>query len=300
MRIDGKLLASSILASLREEVETLKKGGISPHLVVILVGDDPASVAYVKQKKLRGEEIGMIVTVQHFNVNVSTNEIILAIEQFNSDSNVHGIIVQQPLPPHINVQKITEATDPKKDVDGFHPQSEFTPPIAEGVEEILKNIFYEIASSSSILLPRRAKRYRQAGHNDNSFHNWLRGRNIVVIGKGETGGLPIINKLKKLEAEPIVIDSKTENTEDIKKQADIIVSCVGKPKIIKPDEIKKGVILLSIGMFRGEDGKLHGDYEEDDIKNIASYYTPVPGGVGPVNVAMLLKNVVKSAMTKIQ
>ncbi|MDP3941333.1 MAG: bifunctional 5,10-methylenetetrahydrofolate dehydrogenase/5,10-methenyltetrahydrofolate cyclohydrolase [bacterium] len=274
MRIDGKLLASSIVTTLREEVSVLKIKGIIPHLAVILVGNDPASVAYVNQKKLKGESIGMQVSVQNYIEHVTTEELILVIKKLNKDNNTHGIIVQQPLPSHIEAHKITEATDPKKDVDGFHPHSSFTPPIAEAVEEILKTV---------------------AAEKNEVFKDWIKTQSIVVIGKGETGGAPIIERMKKLGVAPTVIDSRTEHPQSVKKSADIIISCVGKEGVVKPEDLKPGVILLSIGMYRGKDSKLHGDYEEDVIKNIASYYTPVPGGVGPVNVAMLLKNLIDAA-----
>jgi methylenetetrahydrofolate dehydrogenase (NADP+)/methenyltetrahydrofolate cyclohydrolase len=134
-----------------------------------------------------------------------------------------------------------------------------------------------------------------AGESNQPFENWITNKSITVIGKGETGGKPIIQKLRALGVNPNIIDSKTHNPQSLKKSADIIISCVGKLQVIQADELKEGVILFSIGMSRGEDGKLHGDYEENEVKDIASYYSPVPGGVGPMNVAMLLKNVIDSA-----
>lgn len=285
MRVDGKLLATAFLDDLSAIVLRLKEKHITPHLVVILVGNDPASEAYVRQKQLKGEGIGMRVTLVRFEEDVTSEELLSAIQQYNNDASVHGLIIQQPLPSHIDVQKLILATDPMKDVDGFHPNSAFTPPIAEGVEELLKFIFHKIASSPAT----------PDSRDNNSFLTWLKSKNIVVIGKGETGGMPIIQKMKKLGVTPFVIDSKTPDPLSVKKQADIIVSSVGRARMVKADELKKGVVLLSIGMFRGDDGKLHGDYEEDEIKDIASYYTPVPGGVGPMNVAMLLRNVVQAA-----
>lgn len=272
MRIDGKEIAASIFSALRESVVLLKKKNITPHLVVILVGNDPASVAYVNQKKKRGEEIGINVSIHHYKDTVTTAELLKTIKQCNNDSNVHGIIVQQPVPKHIDIQKIITTTDPRKDVDGFHSHSSFVPPIAEAAIEILK----------------------KTEQND-TFPSWLKKQEIVVIGKGETGGTPIINKLQTLGATVRVIDSKTTNPEKLTRKATIIISCVGRPDIITKNNITKGVILLSIGMFRGDDGKLHGDYEEEDIKDIAKYYTPVPGGIGPINVAMLLKNTLLAA-----
>lgn len=282
MKVDGRKIAQHLLDNLKKDVHDLKTKGIKPHLAVILVGYDQASHAYVRQKKLKGEQIGMIVSIHEFDVNISEDKILSTIQQFNNDTNIHGIVIQQPLPEHIDAKKLVEATDPSKDVDGFHSGSTFTPPIAEAAIEILKEIYFSSESGNNNLAIKQ-------------FNNWLHSKNIVVIGKGETGGTPIRNKLEKLGAAVTVVDSKTENPNEITKHADIIISCVGRANIIKGENIKEGAILLSVGMFRGEDEKLHGDYEEDDIKDIAEYYTPVPGGIGPVNVAELLGNVINAA-----
>lgn len=287
MKVDGKKLAEAFLNDLAILVTSLKEKDIIPHLVVMLVGSDPASEAYVRQKQLKGEAIGMMVTVKNYESSITTDELLKELRAYNTNPLIHGIIVQQPLPSHITVRSLIEATSPKKDVDGFHNDSAFTPPIAEGVEEILRYIFNEITSPQGV--------HNNLHLNDKEFLVWLQQKNVVVIGKGETGGMPIIQKMRRLGIEPVIIDSKTVDPTKMKKQADIIISCVGRSRVVKPDELKQGVILLSIGMFRGEDGKLHGDYDIDEIKDIASYYTPVPGGVGPMNVAMLLRNVIHAA-----
>lgn len=258
MRIDGKQIANIILEDLKSKVQKLS---VKPHLAIILIGNDSASKAYVKQKILTAEKIEIKTSLFQYPSSVSMKDLFEHLNDLNHLSTVHGIIVQQPLPPHLNLENITNAIDPKKDVDGFHAQSKFQPPISLAVLKILKFVPFE-------------------------------NKKIVVIGKGETGGKPIIKTFKEMGINPIVIDSKTENPENLTKNADIIISAVGKPNIIKPDVIKKGVILISIGLHKGSDGKLRGDYEEDKIKNIASFYTPTPGGVGPVNVAILLKNLV--------
>lgn len=258
MLINGKEIARKILSDLKLKIQ---KQGVIPHLAIILIGNDPASKAYVNQKKLKAEAVGIKTIIKRCSTDVSQSNLLSTIQQFNNNNNVHGIIVQQPLPSHLNLESITNAIDPGKDVDGFHPESKFQSPISLAVFSILQSI--------------------------NVF---LEGKNIVVIGKGETGGQPVIQALKKMGNNPAVVDSKTENPEVLTKNADVIISAVGKPQVIKPNVIKKGVILISIGLHKGPDGKLHGDYEEPEIKNIASYYTPTPGGVGPVNVAMLLKN----------
>lgn len=263
MKIDGKQIVNAIFEDLKTRIVKLKEKNIIPNLAIILVGNDPASVAYVNQKKLKAEFIGAKTTIFNLESGIQNSELEELIEKFNKDDSVHGIIVQQPLPPQINIEKITQAIDPQKDVDGFHANSKFNPPIAEAVLEILKPYSFKT-------------------------------KKIVIIGKGETGGKLIIQALREMNIEPIVIDSKTENPKAIVKTADIIISAVGKSNVVKPDMLKKGIILISIGMHKENDGKLHGDYEDEQVKNIASFYTPTPGGVGPVNVAMLLKNVVKS------
>lgn len=264
MKIDGNQIANTILEELKIKVKKLQEKNITPNLAIILVGNDPASKAYVRQKELKGKLIGAKINIQHFPSFISQSNLLSTIQQFNNNNNIHGILVQQPLSPLINIERITQAIDPKKDVDGFHLQSKFEPPITAAVLKILE----EVRGSTSEVDVRK----------------------IVVIGKGETGGKLIIQAMKKMGIEPIVIDSKTKNPKVLTKTADIIISAVGKPNVIKSAMIKKGVILISIGLHKGTDGKLHGDYNEDEIKDIVSFYTPTPGGVGPVNVAMLLKN----------
>ncbi len=264
MKIDGKLIAQKIFEDLTIRVKKLQKKNIAPHLAIILVGEDPASQAYVKRKELKAEEIGAKTTTYNLKSEIQNSELEKLINKLNKDDLIHGIIVQQPLPLHIDIEKITQAIDPEKDVDGFHKNSKFQPPIAKAVLEILKPYL-------------------------------TKSKKVVVIGKGETGGKPITESMKRIGIDPIIIDSKTNNPKALTKTADIIISAVGKSNVIKANMIKKGALLISIGMHKGSDDKLHGDYEENQIKEIASFYTPTPGGVGPANVAMLLKNVVKSA-----
>lgn len=280
MKIDGKQITNTILEELKANVKKLQEKNITPNLAIILVGDNPASLAYVRQKDLKAKNIGIKTTILHLSNKTSQKDLIKAIEQFNDNNNVRGIIVQQPLPKNINTKTVVLAIDPKKDVDGFHPKSKFEMPIALAVLKIL-----EIITRSLLAL----------GLQNLSLSSWLKNKNIIIIGKGETGGKPIINALRKLGVQPLIIDSKTQNPQSITKKADIIISAVGKSNIVKKDMIKNGVILISVGLHKGIDGKLHGDYNEDEIKNIASFYTPTPGGVGPVNVAMLLKNLIETA-----
>lgn len=270
MKIDGKTIANEILEDLKKRIDKLKERETIPHLVVILINKDPASVAYVNQKKIKGKSIGAKIIVKHISKNISQPQLLKTIAQLNNNHSVHGIIVQRPLQKNIDSNKISLAIDPNKDVDGFHPNSKFQTPIALAVLKILKKVR---ASTRGVVARKK----------------------IVVIGKGETGGTPIIDMFKKMGVEPTVIDSRTPNPEALTKKADIIISAVGKPNVIKPEIIKKGVILIGVGLHKEGDGKLHGDYNDEKIKNIASFYTPTPGGVGPVNVAMLLKNLVDAS-----
>lgn len=275
MLIDGRLIAQKILERLKSDICKLK---IKPHLVVILVGEDPVWKAYVAQKLKKGEEIGVRVTINQQPGNISQSDLLKVIEKFNNDPDIDGIIIQRPLPPQINNHELTLAVYPKKDVDGFHPKSYHPMPVAAAVIETLKEIF------SRLQLVQGA-----------TFAQWLKSKNIVVIGKGETAGKPTAIALNKLGSTPEVIDSKTPDPKKLIKNADVVISCVGKPKIIKPEMIKKGVILIGIGLHRDIQGKLAGDYDQETIKEIASFYTPIPGGIGPINVACLLENLVAAA-----
>lgn len=278
MKIDGRTIAREFLENLRKRVENLKKKNISPHLVIILVGDDPASHAYVRQKEQKAKSIGVTTTTQHLSETITQEELLLAIQRYNNANNIHGIIVQRPLPDHIDSKAIGQAVAPQKDVDGFHSESTFILPLAEAALTVLEYIF-----TRSLLLQ------------GVSFPEWLRSQNIVVIGKGETGGGPVIRTLRQRGVNVSIIDSKTPQPETVAKQADIIIAAVGKPDILHKEMIKQGAIVVGVGMHRGEDGKLHGDYKEKDVQSIASFYTPIPGGIGPVNVAMLLYNLVIAA-----
>lgn len=278
MRIDGKALAKELLTSLVQKVADLKKENIIPHLAIILVGKDPASTAYVRQKEKKAEEIGAKTTVFHLPNSISEEKLIALIEKLNIDPEIHGIIAQQPLPPQINAITIVQSVNPEKDVDGFCIGSSFTMPLANAVMTIFEYVYSQVKDRGD-------------------FPDWLGSKTIVVIGKGETGGGPIIQTLQAIGIVPIVIDSKTQHPEKLTKIADIIVSAVGKPRVITKENIKKGVLLISIGIHRTVEGKLRGDYEEDEVENIAAFYTPTPGGIGPVNVSMLLENLVDAAQT---
>ena len=274
MIIDGKSIASIILESLKAEVEELKEKGIVPTLAVILIGDEKSSLAYIKQKELKAKEIGAQIEIFRFDESVTNTEIETLIKKLDSDIKIHGIILQRPVPKHIEIDRLENFISSEKEVDGFGNHPIFPVPVAEAVLLMLENVYTK----------QKAK---------NLFSDWLKAKKMAVLGTGETAGRPIINYFREYGITPTVIDSKTQNKDSLMKDADIIISAVGKT-VVKPANIKKGVILIGVGMHT-QDGKLHGDYNEEEIKNIASFYSPSPGGVGPVNVAMLLKNLVESA-----
>lgn len=275
MKLDGKIIAQQILEDLKKRVGELEKKGVAPHFAVILVGDDASSTAYVKQKELKSLEVGIKVSIFRFPPSLSEKDLLQKVHELNNDPEIHGIIIQRPLPPHIDPQKITDATFLKKDVDGFSKDSPFSAPVALAVMRLLEE----------------AKKYKNA---TNDITSWLSSQKIVILGKGKTAGWPIITFFRKHQIPLTIIDSRTENKAEILKQADIVISSVGKPHVFDSSHLKTGVILIGVGMFL-EDGKIRGDYKVEDIEDIASFYTGVPGGVGPVNVAFLLTNVIKAA-----
>lgn len=244
MKIEGKTIAENILHDLAQKIKTL---GVTPTLAVILIGDNPASVAYIKQKQKAADRIGAKVILSSELSDVT---------KFNDDPSVHGVIIQRPLPnKNIPEVKLT------KDVDGFEKNSPFTPPVVLAVQALLTSTGVDVAK-----------------------------KRMVVIGRGETAGKPIAHYFKGA----YVVHSHTPNPKEIIRQGDIIVSCVGKKRVVAKDLVKSGAILIGVGIWRDSEGKLRGDYNEDEMKEIASYYTPTPGGVGPVNVACLMENLVKA------
>lgn len=269
MKIDGKAIASELIEIFSERVKKLKEKNIVPHLYIITFGNDPQTKSYLKQKKLRAGQIRAKITIKRFNENVKADAVYKLIERLNSNSNIHGIIVQRPLPKQLDSEKISLAVTLPKDVDGFHPHSKFYSPVALAVIKLIEST-----------LP-----------NEN-VHEFLKSRKIALIGKGVTAGKPIINLFEKLKIKTKIIGSKTKDKDKIIKSSDIVISSVGK-KILNSQNLKKGVILIGVGMH-STDGKLKGDYEESEIENIASFYSPTPGGVGPVNVTMLMKNLVEA------
>lgn len=282
MKINGHDIAEKIYTDLRKRVGELTKKGVTPQLVVLLVGNNPGSIAYVNQKELSGAKIGAKVTIKRYEETVSQAELEEELHNLNNDPKVHAILVQRPLPNHIDVNKLELLTNPNKDIDGFHPESHYVLPLPLAIIHLLRYI------------------YDQEVRDEKLFTDWLAKQKIVLLGKGETGGKPILEYLTKLHIHPTVIDSKTAKPESQIMQADIVISAVGKPGIIKAESLKQGVILLGVGMTQGEGRILLGDYKEKEIEQTASYFTPTPRGVGPVNVAMLLENLVTAAERQTQ
>lgn len=267
MKIDGRQLASEILKSLKSQVEDLKQKGTIPTLAIILIGNNESSKSYIKQKELKAEEIGAEIKLFHFE-STSQQELLNLIEKLNNDPNINGIIVQRPLPLDFDRELISRAISPNKDVDGFNSESIFDAPVAEAVIEILKSV----------------------GEVD------LANKEIIVIGKGETAGKPIINLLDKMDIDFQIIDRSTINPKEKIKNAQIIISAVGRENVIAPELLNPNQILIGVGLFPKDD-KLKGDYEEADVENKVKFYTPTLGGVGPVNVACLMKNLIQAALS---
>lgn len=276
MIINGKHIASEILANLKLRVEKLKEKGITPTLAVILIGDEKSSVAYIRQKELKAKEIGAETIIFRFDESVTNSEIEILIRKLDKDTKIHGIILQRPVPPKIEIDRLENLISSQKEVDGFGDHPIYPVPVAQAVLTMIKNAY-------------------ENSHESAPFFPWLKAKKIAVLGKGETAGQRIINLLREKKIEPVIIDSKTADKNMLIKQADIVISATGKINAVKSSAIKPGVILIGVGLANDSEGKLHGDYNEEEIKDIASFYTPTPGGTGPVNVALLLQNLVDAA-----
>ncbi len=279
MKIDGKLIASTIKETLKEQVSSLRKINITPHLAVILIGDDSSSITYVAQKQKAADFIGAKITVIRKSADFDANKLPVIIQNLNYDPDVHGIIIQRPLPFSYDRNKLDNMVTSTKDVDGFHSNTKYTPPVASAVAKILdwiKNDIYKNNRKKLLLT------------------DWLKIQKILIIGRGETAGNPIANYMKKNK---VKIDIAHSQTIDIKKlclSSDIIISCVGRPHIVRHDMIRKKTILIGVGLHP-ENNKLQTDYDQFEIASKVSYYTPVPGGIGPVNVACLMENLIEAS-----
>lgn len=273
--IDGKAHAAAIKKEVTAEAaQFYMDNKVIPHLVVLIVGEDPASEVYVRNKHKACEDVGFKSTILRHPADETEENLLMAIEGLNNNPEVHGILVQLPLPKHLNEEKILLAIDPKKDVDSFHPYNvgklmignyDFAPCTPAGIMEMLKREKIEVE-----------------------------GKECVVIGRSNIVGKPIAQFLMQANGTVTMCHSKTRNLPDVCKRADILVCAIGKPKFVTGDYIKPGAVVIDVGINR-LDGKLCGDVDYEVAKDIASYITPVPGGCGPMTIAMLLKNTLKAA-----
>ncbi|CUE74544.1 TPA: bifunctional methylenetetrahydrofolate dehydrogenase/methenyltetrahydrofolate cyclohydrolase FolD [Staphylococcus aureus] len=268
--LDGKQIAKDYRQGLQDQVEALKEKGFTPKLSVILVGNDGASQSYVRSKKKAAEKIGMISEIVHLEETATEEEVLNELNRLNNDDSVSGILVQVPLPKQVSEQKILEAINPEKDVDGFHPinigklyidEQTFVPCTPLGIMEILKHADID-----------------------------LEGKNAVVIGRSHIVGQPVSKLLLQKNASVTILHSRSKDMASYLKDADVIVSAVGKPGLVTKDVVKEGAVIIDVGNTSDENGKLKGDVDYDAVKEIAGAITPVPGGVGPLTITMVLNN----------
>ncbi|EMJ9173718.1 TPA: bifunctional methylenetetrahydrofolate dehydrogenase/methenyltetrahydrofolate cyclohydrolase FolD [Staphylococcus aureus] len=268
--LDGKQIAKDYRQGLQDQVEALKEKGFTPKLSVILVGNDGASQSYVRSKKKAAEKIGMISEIVHLEETATEEEVLNELNRLNNDDSVSGILVQVPLPKQVSEQKILEAINPEKDVDGFHPinigklyidEQTFVPCTPLGIMEILKHADID-----------------------------LEGKNAVVLGRSHIVGQPVSKLLLQKNASVTILHSRSKDMASYLKDADVIVSAVGKPGLVTKDVVKEGAVIIDVGNTPDENGKLKGDVDYDAVKEIAGAITPVPGGVGPLTITMVLNN----------
>lgn len=272
--IDGKKISNEIKEELKDKVLALKKDGIEITLAVIQVGNNPASSVYVGNKKKACEYIGIKSLSYELPEETTEEELLQLVEELNRDSKVNGILVQLPLPKHIHEDKVIETISPLKDVDGFHPQS-------VGRLNIGQNGFVSCTPAGIIQLLKRS------GIS-------IEGKECVVIGRSNIVGKPMSMLLLRENGTVTVCHSKTKNLKEVAKRGDILIAAIGKPKFINKEYIKEGAVVIDVGIHRGENNKLCGDVDFDDVVDHVSAITPVPGGVGPMTIAMLMHNCVDS------
>jgi methylenetetrahydrofolate dehydrogenase (NADP+)/methenyltetrahydrofolate cyclohydrolase len=273
--IDGNALSKQLRAQVAADTVKLKAQGLTPGLAVVLVGDNQASQVYVRNKVKACEDAGLHSVLEKYEINMTEAELLARVEALNNDDSIHGILVQLPLPAHIDAQKVIEAISPAKDVDGFHiasagalmtGMSGFWPCTPYGCMKMLESIGYQ-----------------------------LKGKHAVVIGRSNIVGKPMALMLLQQNATVTICHSGTKDLKAMTLQADVIVAAVGKRNVLTADMVKPGAVVLDVGMNRNDEGKLCGDVDFEGVKEVASYITPVPGGVGPMTITMLLVNTLESA-----
>lgn len=273
--IDGKVISAAVKAEVAAEVAALKEKGVTPGLAVIIVGEDPASKVYVANKEKACEQIGMLSYKYALPENTTEQELLALIAKLNADSKVNGILCQLPLPRHLNEELIINSVIPEKDVDAFHPQNvgkimignyDFLPCTPAGIMEMLK---YENID--------------------------IEGKECVVIGRSNIVGKPMSMLLLHKNGTVTVCHSRTKKLKEVCKRADILVAAVGRANFVTADMVKEGAVVIDVGINRLENGKLCGDVNFAEVEPVASYITPVPGGVGPMTIATLMKNTLTAA-----
>ena len=272
--IDGKRISKEIKDELKEKVAAYKSQGIEIALAVIQVGQDPASTVYVGNKKKACEYIGIKSVAYELPEETTEEELLEVIDKLNKDDSIYGILVQLPIPKHINEDHIIQAIDPKKDVDGFHPQS-------VGALSIGQPGFVSCTPAGIIQLLKRS------GIS-------IEGKECVVIGRSNIVGKPMALLLLRENGTVTICHSRTKNLKEVTKRADILVAAVGKPKMIDASYVKEGAVVIDVGIHRNAENKLCGDVDFDSVEKVASAITPVPGGVGPMTIAMLMNNCVEA------
>ena len=273
--IDGNALSRHLRSEVAQRAAVLRARGVTPGLAVVLVGENPASQVYVRNKVKACEDNGLHSVLERYPASLTEAELLARVEFLNNDPAIHGILVQLPLPAHIDAHKVIEAISPAKDVDGFHVASAgalmvgqpgFWPCTPYGCMKMLESISYD-----------------------------LRGKHAVVIGRSNIVGKPMALMLLQKNATVTICHSATQDIKAMTLQADVIVAAVGKRNVLTADMVKPGAVVIDVGMNRNEEGKLCGDVDFDGVKEVAGYLTPVPGGVGPMTITMLLVNTLEAA-----
>lgn len=273
--INGKELAKKIRGELKLEVDNLRKNGIIPKLAVIMVGNDKASEVYVRNKSKACNEIGIEFEEFLLDSNIKQEELIELIKKLNNRKDIHGILLQSPIPEHLNIREAFDTIDYRKDVDGFNP-------INIGKLAIGENAFVSCTPYGVVKMLEE-------------YNIPIEGKRAVIIGRSNIVGKPLIQCLLNKNATVTICHSRTKNIEEITKEADILIAALGKPKFVKENMVKENAVVIDVGINRNEEGKLVGDVDFENVSKKVSYITPVPGGVGPMTIAMLMNNVVKAA-----
>lgn len=273
--IDGKALAQEIRNGLKLEVQELKEKGINPKLAVIMVGEDKASEVYVRNKSKACNELGIEFEELIKGNETTQKELIDLIDELNNREDIHGILLQSPIPKHLDIREAFNRIDSKKDVDGFNP-------INVGKLAIGEDCFISCTPYGVIKMLE-------------AYNIQIEGKRAVVIGRSNIVGKPVAQCLLNKNATVTICHSKTKNIADVVKEADIVIAALGKPKFVTQDMVKDGAVVIDVGINRNSEGKLEGDVDFENVSKKASYITPVPGGVGPMTIAMLMNNVVKAA-----